>query len=274
MATYADWIDAGWVEPRPWVKQTLGAWGNFLMGEGLTYSPLPAREPIAGQKYDVGATIVPQYTKAWAGSAPNHLTPIELLDLLNFLNGFTDELEGEVGKLFAEYDVSTCAELAAVRPEQGAMCRDVQRWRKRLDEYSMSVGAVPESSQYDRTQTLWTVAAPLFLGWYGGRTGGEIPLVADGFPEGFDPKLRHPPDIGTPYSLANQLGIARAWEKERKFKTLDELAAGGGRTISTGGGTLLVVGGLAFLALMWWIFGTPKALEASRDDNNDEDDEE
>ena len=263
MAEYVDWIDSEWVEPRPWVKETLGAWRSFLMGDGLTYSPLPVREPIKGQKYSVGDTVIPQYTKAWVGQTPNWVTPLHFLDLLNFLNDFIEQLEAEQKKAFRKHNVTTCEELAAVAPGEGQLCADLQRWRVRLSEYSMAVGAVPEADQYDRTKTLWSVTAPLFLGWYGGKTGKEIPLVAGGFPAGFDPALRHPPDIGTPYSLANQFGIAQAWSKERKDKVLGEMLdpGKGNKSSKDFGIAPWLIGGALALGVLWWVFGTPRDLK-------------
>ncbi len=263
MAEYVEWFDSSWVEPRPWVKQTVGAWKNFLMGEGLTYSPLPTREPIKGQKYDVGSTVVPQYSKAWIGAVPNFVTPIHFLDLMNFLNDFTEQLEAEQQKAFRKHNVTQCEELEAVAPGEGSLCRDLQRWRVRLNEYSMAVGSVPESDQYDRTKTLWNVTAPIFLGWYGGKTGTEIPLVEGGYPPGFDTALRHPPDIGTPYSLANQFGIAQAWSKERKDRILGELLDPGKGVISFPefGAAPWVIGGAVLIGVLWWVFGSPASTK-------------
>ena len=110
-----------------------------------------------------------------------------------------------------------------MRPGFIQPCIDLERWRTRLDEYEMLVNLVPPEGDGNRELVLWDVTAPLFVGWYGGPTGDEVPLTPGGFPPGFNTDFRHPPDIGTPYMLANQYGIEAAWEKTRKEKLYKEL---------------------------------------------------
>jgi hypothetical protein len=195
---------------------------RLLLGEDVAVSDAPRYEQVKGEKYDAG-DVAFIYSQAWLGDRPNHVTPFELLDLLNFLEAFTSNLEVQNQRNLDEYGAKTCEELGSLRPEQGSICRDLQRWRIRLDEYSMFLASVPIDDQYDREAALWEVTAPLFLGYYGGpETGLEIPLISGGFPPDFDPGEQHPPDIATPYSLANQLGVSKAWEEERKHRLLEE----------------------------------------------------
>lgn len=205
---------------RPWVKETLGSWASFLSGNGLTYNEGPQYEAVHGEKYSTAA-VTRAYYETWLGQKPNYATPVHLLDLMNFLNDFTERLEAQMELIMSSEGVTTCEELEVKRPGLGSACTDLERWRIRLDEYSMAVASVPADDQYDRTATLWDVTAPLFLGWYGGETGDD-PIPVGGFPEDFDTDVQHPPDIGTPYTLANQLGIAQAWEKERKHRLVEQ----------------------------------------------------
>ncbi len=178
-------------------------------------------EEVPG-RYDVGE-IVRGYTDAWINTPPwNHVTPAEMMDLMLFLDDMTSELESvdeekrrvEVGAPGSgSYYLRPCRKTA---PGYRQLCVDLRRWRVRLDEYMMLVGSVPYEQQYDRNAILWEVTAPLFLGWYGGLTGDEVPLVEFGYAPGFNTELRHPPDIATLYSLANQHDVFFAWEQERR----------------------------------------------------------
>lgn len=178
-------------------------------------------EPYAVGQYDVAA-IVRDYQRSWLGVAPNHATPIDLLDLLQFLDDFTRVLEERDRKnRTTAMGVAECERYGGQGYAQ--TCIDLRRWRRRLDEYLDFTASVPVDQENDRAVTVWPVAAPLLVGWYGGETGTEIPLDPQAFPPGFDPAIRHPADIGTPYSLANQLGIWVAWQDEAKKRLAEDL---------------------------------------------------
>lgn len=212
-------------------------WSGIVSGKGVVVaSPPPSVEPIAGQRYDLGE-IVASYNRAWLGpntEGVNSVTPAALMGLIEFLERFTVQLEeaDEAARLILEGPATggtgerllACDELHAYgRAGLVQPCVDLQRWRARLDEYAMAVHTVPPDLQYDRDQTLWSVTAPLFVGFYGGPTGHEEPLAAGGFPPGFNAELQHPPDIATPYMLANAYGVEAAWNEERKARLWDDL---------------------------------------------------
>jgi hypothetical protein len=207
-------------------ERTWAFWKGALEGDGFQIIDDPAThetEPYAVGRYDV-AQIVRGYQQAWAGKAPNHLTPIDMLDLLLFLDDFTRVLEqDDLARRMRSDGPRSCESLEFDFPQYAAPCRDLARWRRRLDEYLMFTSAVPVEQQSDREAILWNVTAPLFVGWYGGETGVEIPLDPQAFPPGFNPAFRHPADIATPYSLANQFGIYVAWEDERKRRLVKDL---------------------------------------------------
>lgn len=90
----------------------------------------------------------------------------------------------------------------------------------------MHATSIPAERSHDRDAVLWEVTAPLFLGYYGGRTGTEVPLVEGGFPPAFDPTAQHGPDLATPFSLANQLAVYEEFEQDNWDRLLDDLREG------------------------------------------------
>lgn len=229
----------------------LSDWGDIVSDAGAALpfdlEVEPRREEVVGQ-YDV-ATIVRSYQLSWLHTEPNHITPIELRALLQTLGELTAQLEQAVGE-HTEGSAMRAAKLGlmsgflpglgtmfwavgdkAKRGEQRslqAIALDLQRWRTRLDSYVSAVEAALPEREQDRAATLWTVTAPLLLGWYGGPTGSEIEIV--GQPEGFDPQLRHPVDVGTPYRIANMLGVQLEWSRRRAELFKDDLQDGAEET--------------------------------------------
>lgn len=212
------------------MERTWEFWSSGLKGGPFEVWNDPAHyesAPHVVGHYDVGQ-VVRDYQRAWLGVAPNHATPIDLLDLLFYLDEFTDVLEREdVARRTAALGpigiTASCDEFEQNHPGYAQTCKDLQRWRKRLDEYLLFTASVPIEDEHDRRVTLWEVTAPLFVGWYGGETGVEIPLDPAAFPPGFDPMIRHPADLATPYMLANQFGIWVAWQDERKKRLVADL---------------------------------------------------
>jgi len=210
-------------------------------------------EPTPPGMYDVGA-IVREYQHVWLGVAPNHATPLELHELLLTLDEITGQLESLSGR-----ETETTAERGvklglmgaplwiafdkADRDEQRtleAVKRDLSRWRERLDAYMAYVEAAIPAREQDRTAVLWEVTAPLFLGWYGGPTGSEIAVV--GQPEGFNPKLQHTADLGTPFRLANELRVWIDWKIERR-RLLKQDLGDGAQQAGKGIGKMLAAAG-------------------------------
>ncbi|MGH1343782.1 MAG: hypothetical protein ACRBN8_19655 [Nannocystales bacterium] len=210
----------------------LSDFGDFISdaGDALPFdtSVPPRREEVPPGMYDVG-TIVRGYQLEWLGEAPNHATPLELHELLLTLDKLTRQLEASISD-HAETSVERVVKLGlmgaglwivtdkARRGEQRSLQQvetDLKRWRARLDDYIAKVEAVMPEREQDRRSVLWGVTAPLFLGWYGGPSGVEIPVV--GQSETFDParKAPHLIDLGTPYRIANQLGVWLDWNRRR-----------------------------------------------------------
>lgn len=217
---------------------------GLLTGEGVDLYVKPRYEPVRGQIYDSGA-ITRAYTKAWLGTTPNSVTPIQMLELGNFLDEQTQGIQKRLDAVLDAAGVKSCAELEGVddsvylsamqgligpvpgvvrrRTELLQFCLDLQRWRARLDEYLMALGSVTSDQEGDREAVLWSVTAPLFLGYHGGPTGTELPLSEAGYPPGFNSEIQHPPDIATPYSLANQLAVSIDWDQTRRRMLADDL---------------------------------------------------
>ena len=188
--------------------------------------PTPAKAKPQPQVYDVGR-MVRDYTVTILHPTPNLATPINLAMLLERLQALTDSLER------ADEERRRVPGLLNVAPcvfDDGraldALCLDLVRWHRRLDEYTMHATSIPAERSHDRDAVLWEVTAPLFLGYYGGRTGTEVPLVEGGFPPAFDPTAQHGPDLATPFSLANQLAVYEEFEQDNWDRLLDDLREG------------------------------------------------
>lgn len=193
------------------------------------------------QEYDVGQ-MVRDYSVRILQPFPNLATPYNMAVVLEELQALTDKLE-ERDELRRRVSGATAGVLGDVVipciDSDGnfidQLCADLYHWRARLDTYELASASVPESQEDDRDAILWTVTAPLLLGYHGGPTGKEIELSLDGYPAGFDPAIQHAPDIATPFSLANQLGVYEEWEQRRWELFLDDLATGA-REIGKGAG--------------------------------------
>ena len=190
--------------------------------------PTPANAKPQPQVYDVGR-MVREYTVAILHPTPNLATPINLAMLLERLQGLTDTLEqADRSRRLVPGSGTVVPCVSDDGRALDALCLDLVRWRRRLDEYYLHAASISAGRAHDRTAVLWEVTAPLFLGYYGGRTGTEFPLVEGGFPDGFDPTAQHGPDLATPFSLANQLAVYEDFEQENWERLLDDLREGAG----------------------------------------------
>jgi len=218
-------------------QEVVSFWKSGISGHGFTPAIVESREPVTltgdtpkypeGEIYDVGA-IVAAYQDEWLRKTPNHVTPAALRDLLFFLDELTQTIERKDLAIrtidLGETEVVVqCDKLPDYAPGYAEPCVELQRWRARLEEYMLVLAEVPPEDDFERMAVLWNVTAPLFLGWYGGPSGHEVALVAGGFPPGFNPELQHRADIATPYILANQYGVADAWEVRRSDLLIDDL---------------------------------------------------
>ena len=190
--------------------------------------PTPATAKPQPQAYDVGR-MVRDYTVTFLHPTPNLATPINLAVLLEQLQGLTDAIEKEERKrriVPGSGVVVPC--IMSDGRALDALCLDLTRWRRRLDEYYMHAASIPAEQSHDRNAVLWEVTAPLFLGYFGDPTGTEVPLIEGGFPKGFDPTAAHGPDLATPFSLANQLAVYQDFERENWDRLLQDLRDGAG----------------------------------------------
>lgn len=112
------------------------------------------------------------------------LTPRHLGPLVAGLAQMTDSIQGEALRLqLGGFPWLTANAL----PEQWNS--DMRSWQERLAAYK---AALASASPNDRKAILWTVTAPLLLGFYGGPDSEKPQSVLDAV---------------TPYMLANQLEI-------------------------------------------------------------------
>lgn len=189
-------------------------------------------------EFDVGRVVRDTQGK-FLGTSPNLAMPSVLALLLVELDALTNQIETR----------------NAERGETDALNTDVLRWRARLNAYKAANAAAPLA---DRKAILWTVTAPLLLGFHGGPTGTEIPLTPGGYPAGFSTTAEHGADVGTPYSLANQMGVSEAWDKRRLELLLEDLeseARKGGGYLETYARSYwpIIVGGVAATGVVGYL---------------------
>lgn len=171
-------------------------------------------EPV-NEAYSVG-NVVRDLSQQYLGEAPNKATPQNLVTLLEELDALTDQVRRDGQEEWEKPLYGFLGDDSNVQRFK----RDLARWRMRLDYYLDRARTAEAANPTDRKAILWTVTAPLFLGFYGGPTGTEIYLpghdsephtvsgwgdVTSGFPPGFDPRIKHVADLATPFSLANQI---------------------------------------------------------------------
>jgi len=230
------------------------AFADFLEGAAVLFDidqPPAGAEQVPKGLYDVGE-IVKQKTLEWLGTAPNLATPANLLLLLEELDELTTQIEAHVAEHGPESVVTRAGTLGIVVPAGlfgialwmaedkarrehqralDAVLADLKRFRVRLDRYFAYVDAAEDPS--DRSAVLWEVTNPLFLGWFGGETGTEVELPADGVPEAFNVASQHLADLGEPFRIANALGVWLEW-KRRTPELLIEDAADEAKKIADG----------------------------------------
>ena len=118
-------------------------------------------------------------------SHTNGATPENLAKLVEQLETLTDEIIGK--------------RLSITLPDAGVLSweGDLGKWKGRLEGYREAVDAAAPG---DRRAVLWTVTAPLLLGFFGGPDSKLPQQVAD---------------VATPYILANALAVDEDWASKR-----------------------------------------------------------
>ncbi len=198
-------------------------------------------EPV-DQVYNVGQ-VVREYRETYIDPEPNLATAANMVALLEDLESLTYDLGGgSVLSKLNPYGWIDCVNL----PDDDAqrLCRDVQRWHNRLQYYLERARSAAAANPDDRSAAFWTVTAPLFMGFFGGRTGREFPLpgmgresrgIVGGFWPGFDPTVKQPPDLMMPFTLANQAGVALNHKIHIIGQLLDDITPPSPQEIITGG---------------------------------------
>lgn len=158
-----------------------------------------------------------------AAMPANAATPENLSHLLASLQSLTEDMA------IAREGLSDWMPDAAIQHWD----TEFVRWRGRLGAYIDAVDAAPPN---DRGAVLWSVTAPLLLGFYGGQAS-KLP--------------QQPLDAVTPFSLANQLAVDEAWRDER-LRLLRQDLADAVKGLGEGLGMVLTIAGVG-LAL--WAFG-------------------
>lgn len=127
------------------------------------------------------------FKRSPADQAQNNATPERISALLAALEILTNQIAAQR------------AEFSDFVPDASVphWDNDMAKWRSRLAGY---IKAVRAAAPGDRAAILWSVTAPLLIGFYGGEHS-KLP--------------QQPLDAVTPFSLANQLNVADAWREER-----------------------------------------------------------
>jgi len=132
-------------------------------------------------------------------------------------------LVGSLGDLTRAMEVRR-AELSDWLPDKGVIDwdRDFAKWKNRLVMYAAEVSAAAPG---DRKAVLWTVTAPLLLGFFGGAEG-KLP--------------KQPIDAATPFSLSNQLDVSQSWRAQQWDLLYEDLKKNAVDAVSSGVGGLLI----------------------------------
>lgn len=175
------------------------------------------------------------WTTTYLGREPNLAFPLGLQILLQHLRELTAKLK-----------VANNARTGLPR-EEDQLDVDLQRWDRRLNAYLAATASAPAN---DRNAVLWTVTAPLLLGFFGGPDGTS-PLPDGGFAPGFNPHARHMPDVAEPYRIAHELDVEWKWDKKRRELLLEDIKAGAqtvGVTLA-GWGVVAAIAALGYFAI-------------------------
>jgi hypothetical protein len=156
---------------------------------------------------------------------PNKATPENLAVLVGALETLTKEISARR------------SQLSNWIPDAGIVAWDraMVAWRERLVNYRTQVDKAPPG---DRQDVLWSVTAPLLLGFFGGENSE-------------DPQ--RPIDAVTPFILANMLAVADDWREQRYRALVADLESGiksAAAAVGVGLGAAVLVGGAA---LAWWV---------------------
>lgn len=168
---------------------------------------LPEGAPIGGSLegngdpalVDVGAKVR-EITAAFLKVEPNRATPRDLLGLVRGLEGLTQKLYDAA----AQVDIGTMG-MPTLPPDEARWWRDFRRWRERLEGYRKACEAAAPN---DRAAVLWTVTAPLLLGYYNGEESDKPQQVAD---------------VASPFMLENQLNVREEWREENWQRFVEDL---------------------------------------------------
>lgn len=186
--------------------------------------------------YDVGA-ITRRIQTAFRLFCPPGITPLRCATTTT--NRATPE---DIGPLLDELEDVTQAVLDRVN-EVGispaariGFLLSMSAWRQRLAKYQAEVAKAPPG---DRQDILWSVTAPLLIGYYGGENSDEPQRVIDAV---------------TPFLLANQQEVDDAFRDDLWDGFLQDLkdnAADIVKPLAAGFGFgALAIGGLALLLVL------------------------
>lgn len=158
------------------------------------------------------------------GQQFNRATPENIAILLAALDTLTDDLKvarDALGNWTADASVAHWD-------------HDFDAWLHRLDDYIFEVSKAPPG---DRQDILWSVTAPLLLGYFGGE----------------DSKLpQQRIDAVTPFVLANQLEVTEQWRNQRWDKLIEDIEQNAGDIAKP---VAIGVGTIAAVAVGAWVLG-------------------
>lgn len=190
----------------------------------------------------------------------NRATPLELAKLLDELQELTDAIEQadqqrQVAKWCMLPPVSPipCAQDGAQRYDErdpdleDDTTRQLRRWQARL---AWMFDQVNEAPAEDREAVLYTVTAPLLLGWHYRE---QIPddVIAEGYGDvdsfGQWWELQHVPDVATPLMLGRAVNVDHHFTRTNTFTSsltaaMKDYAADAGRVLAKIGDKIAAAG--------------------------------
>jgi hypothetical protein len=172
------------------------------------------------------------------GTSQNLATPENLTVLIDALDTFTKEVMVARSGLQIQKDAGSIVAVLTGGDAESLAAWDsrLSQWRGRLGAYDDAVSKAPPG---DRQDVLWSVTAPLLLGFFGGEAS-KLP--------------QQPLDAVSPFILANQLRVLDDWRDERWAMFVDDLETGFADAIKIGGGLVAVLLPAAVIAAGVWAF--------------------
>lgn len=156
-----------------------------------------------GDEVDSGK-IVRELTAAYPMAKPPRVTPTDLARVVAYLRQVTDavNLEYEKTKAWAQNGGANGQPAVGQHAlyELQGIGDELRAWNARMVHYETNIAFALQADPNNGELTAWTIMAPLFFGYFDGPTGTSP---------------QKPPDLATPFGIANQLNALKQWSQDQ-----------------------------------------------------------